>query len=374
MGPKVSVILPCRNEEKTIGICIKKIQEVLEENKINGEIIVADSSSDRSAKIAKNLGGNVVKHNKIGYGNAYLEGFKHAKGKYIIMGDADDTYDFLEIPRFLEALKDCDFVIGDRFKGNMEKGAMPWLHKYIGNPFLSFVLRVLFKTNIRDAHCGFRAIKKKHLDKLNLVSPGMEFASEMIIKAIKNNLKIKEIPVNYSKRIGKSKLQSFNDGWQHLRFMLLYSPNYLFLLPGIILFIIGLVLMIILVKGPFYMGETMIDIHSMVLGSLLSIVGFQITFLGLFAKTYAVTHQLNKEDKIMSSLFKHVDLKRGLSIGAGILLIGFLINLDILIAWILSGFSNLGKIRIIIFGSTIMIVGLQVIFSSFFLSILGIEK
>ena len=372
--PKYSVVIPCRNEELTIGICIKKIQKVFEKNKIKGEIIVSDSSSDRSAEIAESLGAKVIKHNKVGYGNAYLEGFKHVKGKYIIIGDADNTYDFFEIPKFIESLKSNDFIIGNRFKGKMEKGSMPWLHRYIGNPILSLILRILFKTKIKDTHCGFRAIKKEELDKLNLVTPGMEFASEMIIKSIKNNLKIKEIPVNYGKRLGESKLRSFNDGWKHLRFMLLYSPNYLFFLPGIGLFSLGFILMLILLGGPIYIGRIMVDIHSMVLGSLFSIIGLQIIFLGLFAKTYAITHKLNKNDKFLNKVYKYLNLEKGIIIGGLILFIGFLINFDILLAWILNNFRGMGKVRIVIFGSTIMVLGLQAIFSSFFLSILGIEN
>jgi len=256
----------------------------------------------------------------------------------------------------------------------MEKGSMPWLHRYIGNPILSLILRILFKTKIKDTHCGFRAIKKEELDKLNLVTPGMEFASEMIIKSIKNNLKIKEIPVNYGKRLGESKLRSFNDGWKHLRFMLLYSPNYLFFLPGIGLFSLGFILMLILLGGPIYIGRIMVDIHSMVLGSLFSIIGLQIIFLGLFAKTYAITHKLNKNDKFLNKVYKYLNLEKGIIIGGLILFIGFLINFDILLAWILNNFRGMGKVRIVIFGSTIMVLGLQAIFSSFFLSILGIEN
>ncbi len=215
---KYSIVLPCRNEEKAIGICIKKIKKALKQQ--DYEIIISDSSLDKSAEIAKKLGAKIMKAQK-GYGNAYLEGFKHANGDYIIIGDVDNTYNFLEIPNFIKELEKCyDFVIGSRLKGNIEKNAMKPLHRYIGNPLLTLVFNALFNTKLSDTHSGFRAIKKDALKKLNLKSPGMEFALEMLIKAAKKKLKIKEIPITYSKRIGESKLNSFRDGSRHLKLML----------------------------------------------------------------------------------------------------------------------------------------------------------
>jgi len=214
----ISVVLPCKNEEKTICICIKKIKKALRNHDF--EIIVSDFSSDKSKELAKNLKATVI-NAKDGYGNAYIEGFKHAKGEYIIIGDADNTYDFLEIPKFITELDKCyDLVIGSRLQGTIKKGAMKPLHRYIGNPLLTGVFNLLFNTNLSDTHSGFRAIKKSKLKKLNLKSPGMEFALEMLIKASKNKLRIKEIPITYSKRIGESKLNSFSDGVRHLKLML----------------------------------------------------------------------------------------------------------------------------------------------------------
>ncbi|PIN86665.1 hypothetical protein COV19_04090 [Candidatus Woesearchaeota archaeon CG10_big_fil_rev_8_21_14_0_10_44_13] len=225
--PEVSVILPCRDEEKTIGLCIGKIRQVFKKEKINGEIIVSDSSTDDSASIADESGAKVIKHGKIGYGNAYFEGFRHARGRYIIMGDSDNTYDFGEITKFLHYLrdKDYDFVIGNRFNGMIKKGAMPFLHRYIGNPLLSFISRIFFRTGIYDINCGFRAIDRRLLDRLGLEMTGMEFASEMVIKAVKYDARIKEIPVNYYERVGESKLRTLRDGWKHISFMVVTRKN-----------------------------------------------------------------------------------------------------------------------------------------------------
>lgn len=227
---EVSVILPSLNEEKSIGTCIRKIKKVFKEHGINGEIIVSDNSTDKTPDIARSLGAKVVTPDKKGYGYAYLYAFKYASGKYIVIGDADNTYDFLEIPKLLEPLQkgEADIVIGSRFKGEIKKGAMPWLHRYIGNPLLTYFLNMLFKAGVSDAHSGFRAFTKNALKKMKLRCYGMEFASEMIIEAVRRGLKIKEVPITYYPREGKSKLCSFRDGWRHLKFMLMQSPKHLY--------------------------------------------------------------------------------------------------------------------------------------------------
>ncbi len=274
---ELSIVLPCRNEEGTLGECILRIGEVLAHHEINGEIIVSDSSMDRSPEIARDQGVILVKHDKEGYGMAYLEGFKAVSGRYIFCVDPDGSYDFAEIPHFLNYLRSgYDFVIGNRFKGRMAQGAMPWLHRYIGNPLFSFMLRMFFKEKISDVHCGMRAIKKEALDGLNLKTLGMEFASEMVIKAVKKKLKIKELPIDYHKRQGKSKLRSFADGWRHLRFMLLYSPLFLFFIPGVFLFSLGLLTMFWLYfNSPILLGIKLFY-HPMFLSSVLVIIGYQI--------------------------------------------------------------------------------------------------
>jgi len=242
---EVSVVIPTLNEADTIGICISKIREVFKQHGIDGEIIVADNSDDETPRIARSLGAKVVTPDKMGYGYAYLYGFKHARGKYIVLGDGDDTYDFLEMPRLLEPLMkgEADLVIGSRFKGRIEKGAMPWLHRWVGNPVLTGLLNLFFNAGVSDAHCGFRAIKREALEKMRLNAHGMEFASEMIIEAVRLGLRIVEVPVSYrARRGGRSKLSSFSDGWRHLKFMLLHAPKWLFIYPGSLLLVAGVIL------------------------------------------------------------------------------------------------------------------------------------
>jgi glycosyltransferase involved in cell wall biosynthesis len=370
-----SVVLPCRNEEKTIEKCIKKINKVFEKFKLKGEIIVSDSSADKSPKIAKKLGAKVVKHNKVGYGVAILEGLKEAKGKYIIIADADNTYDFYEMPKFLSALDEgYDLVVGSRYKGKIKKGAMPFLHKYIGNPLLSLIFKTFFRTKLSDIHSGFRAIRKDVLDKLNLKTTGMEFASEMILAAEKNNLKIKEVPISYHPREGETKLQSFKDGWRHLRFMLMYSPTYLFLIPGFSFLLIGLLIVFSLLGGPKQLFGFNFDIHFMFLGSLLALLGYQIISIGLYAKTYAINIGFEKHDRIIDFIAKYISLERGLLLGFIIFLIGFIPGFRILYYWISHGFSALDETRFLIFTFTFLLIGIQTMFSVFFISLMLIEK
>jgi glycosyltransferase involved in cell wall biosynthesis len=372
---EVSVILPCRNEEKTIGICIRKAQDIFKKYNINGEIIVSDSSRDNSPLIAESLGAIVVKHNKKGYGVALLEGFKEAKGKYIVMADADNTYDLLDVPRFLEQLeKGYDFVIGSRTKGKIKKGAMPFMHRYVGNPLLSFTLNSFFKSKISDANSGYRAFTREALDKMQLKTTGMEFASEMIVSALKNKLKIKEIPIVYSKRVGKSKISSFSDGWRHLRFMLLYSPTYLFLIPGIILFALGFLIMTLLLFGPITISGFHFDYHFMFLGSLLVLLGYQIISLGLYAKIYAINIGFEKHDKSIDFIAKYINLEKGIFLGLILAIFGLFIGFAILGYWIGFRFPSLNQTRTLLYALTLIIVGIQTVFSSFFLSLLLIEK
>jgi len=371
---KISVVLPCRNEEKSIKLCIKKIKKALK-NK-DYEIIVADSSQDSSAEIAKKQGSKVkvIKHSLIGYGNAILQGLTKAKGDYIIIGDADNTYNFLEIPRFLTELdKGYDLVIGSRLKGKIQPGAMPLSHRYIGTPVLNFLTKIFFKKRFSDINSGFKAIKKDALQKLNLKTKGMEFASEMLMKAIKNKLKIKEIPITYSRRIGKSKLKTWHDGWQHLRFLLLWSPNFVFLYPGLILTILGFLIMILVLLEKLTLFGISFQTHPMFIGSALAILGYQSILTGIFAKIYAHNHLQDKNPNL-KKLFKFFNLEKGIFIGTILLLIGFLIYLYILITWIKINFRALETINISIIALTFIIIGIQTIFAGFFFSILGIEK
>jgi len=349
--PEISIILPCQNEAEALPFCLNQIKKVIKENNLSAEIIVSDSSTDKSPEIAKKENVILLKHDKDGYGIAYLEAFKVANGKYIFMADADGTYDFNEIPRFLKQLKNgYDFVIGDRFGGKMEKGAMPLLHK-LGNPLLSGTLRLFFGTAINDSHCGMRAIRKDSLQKLSLQTTGMEFASEMVIKSLKNNLKIKELPINYYKRKGKSKLKPMADSWKHMRFMLLYSPLFLFLIPGLMLFLAGAASML-----WFYLKTPGLMFFS----SIFAISGYQLIVFSIFAKTYSITH-LKEKPGFMNKIYKYLTIERASILGILVILCGL-------------GLGGLNEIKNSIIALTIITIGVQTIFSSFMLSILSIKE
>lgn len=374
MKVELSVILPCLNEEKALGICLDKIKDVIAKNKLDAEIIVVDNgSTDNSCKIAMGKQVKLIHEKERGYGAAYLKGFEAAQGKYLFLADSDGTYDFDEIPKFIgELKKGYDFVIGNRFKGGMEKGAMPWINRYIGNPILSAILRLFFKTKIHDAHCGMRAISKEALEKLGLRTMGMEFASEMIMKAVKNRLKIKELLINYHKRIGDSKLEAIVDGWRHLRFMLLYSPLYLFFYPGLLLFLIGAGLIFWLYAGSPEILGIRLQYHPMFPSALLTITGYQLIIFGLFAKTYAITHLGDKP--ILNKLYKYITIENAGIVGIAMGILGLIIYAAILFKWLSSGFGPLQEVKNSVLALTLIAIGIQTIFSAFMLSILGIKE
>lgn len=372
---EVSVVIPTFNEEDSIRICIEKIKRAFEENDIRGEILVADNSQDRTPEIAKELGAKVVTPDKLGYGYAYLNGFKHASGRYIVIGDADDTYDFMEMPKLLRPLQDgeADLVIGSRFKGEIKKGAMPLLHKHIGNPVLTGFLNFFFKVGVSDAHCGFRAFTREALERMNLKSRGMEFASEMVVEAVRKKLRIKEVPITYYKRKGESKIRSFSDGWRHLKFMLLYAPNYLYLIPGTIFFLWGIWTLLISYFNV-SVGYYPHGIHTMIAGSLLAIVGYQIIFLGIFTKIYGMHHDLFNPDRTTKFISEHVSLERGATFGLILFGLGLFYSLHLLWNWASSGYKALPMGGQDMIGFTLLVIGLQTIFFSFFLSMIGSEK
>ena len=372
--PELSVILPCRNEEEAIEGCLQKINTVLASRRLNAEIIVSDSSTDSSPLIARGHNVILVKHDREGYGAACLEGFKKARGKYIFFADADGSYDFLEIPRFLECLRGgYEFVIGNRFKGQITRGAMPWLHRYIGNPMLSSIVKIFFGARISDTQCGMRALTKGALDKLRLKALGMEFASEMVIKAVQKRLKVKELPINYYQRLGKSKLKSFADGWRHLRFMLLYSPLFLFFVPGVILFLLGFSSMFWLYLMSPVISGIKLSYHPMFVSAVLVIVGYQVMLFSLFAKTYAITH-LGEENRFIQSLYRYVTIEKASLAGILVVSAGAIIYITIFFKWINSGFGAIQEIKLSIVALTLIAFGIQTIFSSFMLSILGIKE
>lgn len=363
----VSVVLPCLNEEATVGVCVRKAGEVFERLGIEGETIVVDNgSTDNSAEVAKKFGAKVVFEERRGYGNAYLRGFREASGDVVVMADSDGTYDLYEMPRFLEALNGADLVIGTRFKGEIKDGAMSWLHRYLGNPLLTKVLNVLFRTSISDAHCGMRAFRREMLDDIKPKTAGMEYASEMVIKAAKSGFIIKEVPITYyPRKSGPANLHSFQDGWRHLRFMFIYKHAMLFLMPGSVLFVSGLFL--ILFPSP-------MRYHTMILGSLFTILGFQTITLGLYSNVYAAVHGNDQPNRITRFLMHYNSLEYGLILGFITLLLGGGIGFGILLAWIKSGFTALSEIRNAILSSTLAIIGIQMIFASVFISVLLLDR
>jgi glycosyltransferase involved in cell wall biosynthesis len=371
----VSVVMPCLNEEETIGSCVQKALEGIRRTGLPGEVIVADNgSTDRSTEIAGELGARVIHQPERGYGNAYRAGFEAARGKYIVMGDSDDTYDFTEIKSFVDKLREGnDYVLGSRFSGQILPGAMPWLHRYVGNPVLTGILNFMFGLKSSDAHSGYRAFTKEAYRRMRLQTTGMEFASEIVINAARANLKVAEVPITYYPRGGESKLRSFRDGWRHLRFMLLYSPDHLFVIPGLVLFVVGLFGMLWLLSGPKIISGHFVDYHFMFIASLLTIVGFQVLLTGFFAKAYAFTHRFAPDDLMIQRFYRYFSLEEWLIAGFVVFLVGFGIDTAIFVQWADQGFKNLFAVREALLALTLMVIGLQLIFSSFLLSILNIN-
>ena len=369
----VSVVIPCLNEEENIERCVQVARAVLEENGIAGEVIVADNASeDRSAELAAAAGARVVHEPRRGYGSAYLAGFAASKGRYIVMADADLTYDFREIPRFIEHLDaGAQMVMGDRMD-NIHPGAMPWLHRYVGNPVLTGVLNLFFRTGISDAHCGMRALRRDVLPVLDLRTTGMEFASEMVIRASKEKLDIREFPIEYHPRGGESKLSSFRDGWRHLRFLLVHSPTYLFVIPGAGMVFLGVIAALIAIFNIELFGRQW-DLHSLIAGTLLTIIGTQVLALGLCAHAYGA-YFMGEHDPWFDRMRARFRLEHGLLLGGGIALSGLIVAGVIVIKWIERGFGQLAEQKLAVLASMLLITGLQIFFTSFLLSILGLRR
>lgn len=371
-APVLSVVLPALNEEATIGECIRKIQQVFADLSIDGEIIIADSSDDRTAAIARDLGATVVHPEKRGYGNAYLAGLARARGKYIVIGDADNTYDFLEIPKLLALLDGgADMALGSRLRGEIRPGAMPALHRYVGNPFLTWLLNRVFSIRISDAHTGFRAFRREALDRLNLKTGGMEFASEMIIEAAKAGLRIDEVPITYYARVAPSKLQSFTDGWRHVRFMLLYRPIPFITAPGLIFAVFGFFLMVIFaVRG----GVETSFIHSFILAALFFVGGFQALFAGVNIAVYSAVQGYGEAGPFITRLMNYHSLEWELL--AGVLLMGGggLVGLGIFRDWAASGFGSLFQIANAVWALALFLAGMQIVFSGIFTSMVLLNR
>ncbi|MGH2852901.1 MAG: glycosyltransferase family 2 protein [Solirubrobacteraceae bacterium] len=372
-APLVSVVIPCLNEAENIERCVRAACEVLERTGTDGEVIVVDNGSeDGSAALALDAGARVVHEPRRGYGSAYLAGFAAARGGYIVMADADLTYDFNEIPRFVMALEEgAELVMGDRMD-NIHPGAMPWLHRYVGNPILTGLLNALFDTGVKDAHCGMRALRREVLPRLDLRTTGMEFASEMVIRAAKVNLRITEFPIEYHPRGGESKLASFRDGWRHLRFLLVHSPTHLFIVPGALLAGLGTLIVALVVGGLDVLGRSW-GIHALIGGALLMVVGTQVLALGLCAHAYG-TYFMGERDPWFDRMRARFRLEHGLLLGGAFVLVGAAIGAWIVATWISHGFGSLADEHLAVIAATLLIVGIQIFFSSFLLSILGLRR
>lgn len=372
-APLVSVVIPCLNEAENIESCVNAALEAIVRMGVPGEVVVADNDSeDQSAHLAEQAGARVVVEPRRGYGSAYLAGFAASRGRYIVMADADLTYDFNEIPRFVAALEEgAEMVIGDRMD-NIRPGAMPWLHRYIGNPILTGLLNLFFRTGISDAHCGMRALRREVLPRLDLRTTGMEFASEMVIRASKENLKIAEFPIEYHPRGGESKLSSFSDGWRHLRFLLVHSPNHLFIFPGALLAGLGTLILVVIETGLDLFGRAW-GVHAIIGGALLMIVGTQVLALGLCAHAYG-TYFMGEQDPWFDRMRARFRLEHGLLLGGLFLAIGLALGGVILATWISNGFGSLADERLAVVAASVIIVGIQIFFSAFLLSILGLRR
>jgi glycosyltransferase involved in cell wall biosynthesis len=371
--PLVSVVIPCLNEAENIESCVTAALEAIVRMGVHGEVVVADNNSeDDSARLAEKAGARVVVERRRGYGSAYLAGFAASRGRYIVMADADLTYDFDEIPRFVSALEDgAEMVIGDRMD-NIQPGAMPWLHRYIGNPILSGLLNLFFSTGVSDAHCGMRALRRDVLPRLDLRTTGMEFASEMVIRASKENLTIAEFPIEYHPRGGESKLSSFRDGWRHLRFLLVHSPNHLFIFPGALLAGLGTLIVVFVGAGFDFFGRAW-GVHALIGGSLLMIVGTQVLCLGLCAHAYG-TYFMGERDPWFDRMRARFRLEHGLLLGGLFVLVGLVMGGLILATWIAHGFGSLSDEHLAVIAASLVIVGIQIFFSAFLLSILGLRR
>jgi glycosyltransferase involved in cell wall biosynthesis len=382
---EVSIVMPCLNEADTLETCIRKAQRALREQNILGEIIVADNgSTDGSQAVAVRAGARIVHVEAKGYGNALMGGIAAARGKFIIMGDADDSYDFLEIPRFVEKLRaGYDLVQGCRLSsggGKIVPGAMPFLHRWWGNPMFSAMARHWFKADsIHDVYCGLRGFAKEFYERLNQRCTGMEFATEMIIKASLFRERITEVPITLYPDGRKSHaphLKTFRDGWRTLRFFLMYSPRWLFVIPGMLLIIVGLIGYALAMPGT-RLGGVTFDAHTLLFASLAILCGYQSVLFAIFTKTFAVGEGLIPEDPCFIRFFRVANLERGLIIAAGALLMGLALLVAAVYQWRLVNFGYLDyakTMRLVVPGVTLTALGFQTVLSSFFVSILGMRR
>jgi glycosyltransferase involved in cell wall biosynthesis len=370
-APEISVVIPCLNEEEAVGKVVDQALEGIRRSGRTGEVIVVDNASiDRSADVAAEHGATVVREERPGYGSAYLAGLAVAQGDFIVMGDADETYPMQDLAPFVERLAEGDdLVMGSRFEGTIHGEAMPWLNRHVGNPILTGLLNILFGVKISDAHCGMRAVRRDALPTLDLHSTGMEFASEMVFKAFRRELRVSEIPIDYYPRVGESKLNRFGDAWRHVKFMLLYSPSWLYFVPGLALLVLGILGALALAAGPVtFLGRTW-QIHSLFLCMFAVLLGMQVVQLGVFARAFAAAH-LGETDSLIETAHRRLRLEHGLAAGGAVLLVGVVTLTVIFVSWAIGGFGALSHEYATAVGFTLVAVGVQVILGSFFLSLL----
>jgi glycosyltransferase involved in cell wall biosynthesis len=372
----ISVVMPCLNEADSVGICVEKALEGIRRTGLRGEVIVCDNgSTDGSPAVAREAGARVVLESSRGYGNAYLKGFAEAHGRYIVMGDSDNTYDFTELANLIQPLTDgsADYVLGSRFGGEILKGAMSWSHRYVGNPILTGALNRFFGLRSTDAHSGMRAFTREALDRMSLCCEGMEFASEIVVKAARAELRVAEVPIRYHPRIGESKLHGVRDAWRHLRFMLLLSPMYLFIIPGLVFFLVGFVGQSALLVGTVSVGHHSLQVHFSILFALLTLAGSQAVIFGVFARTYAKSIGLDKPSAISDWVERDFSLERGLLVGALFLFAGLGIDIGILVQWLNRSLGALDAVRPAVYALTLFVLGLQLVFAAFFLSLFQVR-
>jgi glycosyltransferase involved in cell wall biosynthesis len=375
--PVVSVVMPCLNEANGVGRCVEKATRALQGMGIAGEVIVVDNgSTDDSPEIAARAGARVIHEQRRGYGAAYLRGFQEARGTVIVMGDADDSYDFLDVARFVEPLTQggVDMVMGSRLKGNILSGAMPWTHRWIGNPILSGMLRLFFRTTVSDAHCGMRSFTREAYERMQLRTQGMEFASEIVVNALREGLRIREVPITYYPREGVSKLSGLRDAWRHIRFMLIYSPSYLFQLPGMVLLIVGALLVMALAGGPREILGHRWDYHVLLFGALALILGYNLVLFDILAKTFSMGAGLASPNRWLQTVLRVFSLERGLVTGSVFFLAGLGLEVKIVLDWARGGYGALMAVRGIVIGMTAMMVGAQTVFGSFLVSLLLVKR
>jgi len=378
---EVSIVIPCLNEAATLGRCIAKAQRCLDESCVEGEIIVADNgSSDGSREIAAALGARVISAPQRGYGSALIAGVAASRGEFVIMGDADDTYDFASLSPFIERLRSgYDLVIGNRFRGGIQAGAMPLLHRYLGNPVLTYIGQRMFGVPCGDIYCGLRGFRKSSIEALDLRSTGMEFAIEMAVKGSLHDLRIAEVPTTLAPdgRDRRPHLRTWRDGWRSLRFLLIYSPAWLFLYPGIGLMVLGVATLLWLLPGPRNLGGATLDAHTLLYAGLAIIIGFQSVIFAVCGKFFAVMEGLLPEDPQLVKIAQKVRLEIGLAVGAILVLAGLFASLAAVGTWQSRSFGELDysrTLRIIIPATTLITVGFQTLLSSFFLSMLALKR